>query len=74
MYLFVQLRQGNEQMSEAVTAYKSKGGLLFDTADKALDHDVYKEVVRSYFFYNALSLGPSDMRSLYKLLKGFYDE
>jgi hypothetical protein len=60
-------------MSEAVTAYKSADGVLFDTADKALDHDVYKEVRRVHYFYNGLHLGSKDMRPLYELLKGYYD-
>jgi hypothetical protein len=60
-------------MSEAVTAYKSACGLLFDTPEKALDHDVYKEVNRVHSFHHNLYLGPSDMRPLYELLKGYYD-
>jgi hypothetical protein len=58
-------------MSKTVTAYKSVDGTLFDTADKALDHDVYTKFKQKYRSnYNTHA---KDMRPLYKLLKGYYD-
>tara|TARA_R110000851_G_scaffold12862_4_gene44297 strand:- start:5523 stop:5717 length:195 start_codon:yes stop_codon:yes gene_type:complete len=62
-------------VSEVVTAYKAADGDLFDSADKALDHDVYREVIQKYrnHYTVGVSIGETDMRPLYELLKGYYD-
>tara|TARA_R110001606_G_scaffold74704_2_gene173073 strand:- start:38 stop:232 length:195 start_codon:yes stop_codon:yes gene_type:complete len=64
-------------MTERVISYKSNNGKLFTTEAEARDDDAYSAMLEEYrleFGARQLHLRAGDMKSLYELLKGYYNE
>ena len=67
-----------DNMIERLVAYKANNGNLFTTEAEARDEDAYCEVTKVYTVrgmgYCQLRLNSKDMKPLYELLKGHYND